>query len=85
MSRLSNRRASVSPYPRPRDLELREDYIARFMEDEQVQASYRAPVKARIAAEREWARAKAQSMVSVTTSFGESLMFGDPTRRPDWR
>lgn len=66
---------------RPLALESREHYIARFMEDEQMQAAYRMPLKLRVAAEREWQRAKSQSMVSVTTSKGQFLMFGDPKGR----
>ncbi len=78
---LSHRHTSRSSetLPRPRECENYTDYIKRATTDKLIRSNY-TPNKARIAAEREWSVARSRSMVCVTTSEGQFLLFGDPNR-----
>lgn len=68
------RNRSAEMFLRPYELERKQDYIDRCLKDRRIKSEY-TPIKARIAAEREWSRAKSRSVVSVTTVEGEFLMF----------
>ncbi len=60
--------------PRPYELECKTDFINRVLNNPYIKSSY-TPIRARIAAEREWSRAKDRSIISVTTSVDQFLMF----------
>ncbi len=75
---MSIRRASARSNPdspRPGHIERRSDFIKRFMTDRWVKTTYPTPAKATLAAEKEWARAKTESIISVTTFEDQFLMF----------
>lgn len=70
---------SLELVPRPRELENYSDYIRRVSTDKAIVAYY-TPARARIVAERCWSIARSRSMVCVTTSEGQFLLFGDPRK-----
>lgn len=61
--------------PKPRDLEAKTDFVRRFVIDPYVIVTYPTKVKRLLSAERAWAKAKAESLVSVTTSLDQFLLF----------
>lgn len=65
-----------SPYPQPRDFELKVAYLRRLNRDPLVQSSHPTPAQRRELGERLWTKAKTQSLVSVKTHKGEALLFG---------
>jgi hypothetical protein len=66
----------TEPLPRPMDGERKADYVARIVADKRVKQAYDTPAKRMLAAERVWAQAKAQSLVSITTATDQFLLFG---------
>jgi len=66
-----------SMMPAPHDFEHRVRYLARFMDHPMMIRMYPSPALRRAAAEQRWAKAKLESLISVTTSEGEALLFGD--------
>jgi len=69
----------VEQFPRPFEVEPRSDYLARVTNDRRIKAEY-TPAAARLAAEREWAAAKARSLVSITAHGDQFLVFGELDR-----
>jgi len=70
---------SLESIPHPRDCENHDDYIVRVTSDKHIKACY-TPTRARIMAEREWSLARARSIVCVTTSEGQFLLFNNPKK-----
>lgn len=62
--------------PTPHDMEQHSDFVARYVKHATVARAYPTPCKRHLAAERQWAKAKRESLVSVKTSAGEVLLFG---------
>ena len=67
-------RRPVSLTPTPFDLEWRTEFVERFMDNPDTKRIYPLSFKRRMAAERAWKKAKAESLVSVTTSREEFLL-----------
>ena len=61
--------------PQPKEYEKKSVFCARFITHPIVTKSYSTLVKRHLAAERRWAKAKSESMISVTTGEGEVLLF----------
>lgn len=76
MSKSYKSRIVAEQFPRPLELEAYTRYINRVTNDKAVRTLF-GPTKSRILAEREWIRAKDRSLVSVTTSEGSFLLFGE--------
>lgn len=79
MSKSFKSRVVAEQFPRPRELERHVDYIDRVTKDKAVRTLFGA-TKTRLLAEREWIKAKDRSMVSISTSEGSFLLFGDPKK-----
>lgn len=69
-------RTLAEQFPRPFDIEPKSDYLLRSANHPTVRGNYTA-ARARIAAEREWAAAKARSLVCITALGDQFLMFGE--------
>lgn len=69
------RRATNPDSPRPFNCERRTDFLKRFVSDQWVKTAYPTVAKSTLAAEREWLRAKRDSLISVTTSVDQFLLF----------
>ncbi len=76
MSKSYRSRIVAEQFPRPLELERHEDYIDRVTSNKGVRTLF-GPIKSRVLAEREWNRAKDRSLVSITTSEGSFLLFGE--------
>jgi hypothetical protein len=61
--------------PSPQSFETKDDFRARWAVNPAVRRAYPALGPQRAALERQWAKAKARSLVSVTTSAAEVLLF----------
>lgn len=62
--------------PAPREWEMKTAYLARIDKDKATVRAYPTVAKRHLMAERRWAKAKRESIVSVSTSKGEVLLFG---------
>lgn len=62
--------------PTPRDMEARSLFNSRFGAADVVRSKWPTPVKRMLAAERAWAAAKRESLVSISTSEDQFLLFG---------
>ena len=62
--------------PAPHEFELKTAFCARFVANPTVIRTYPTPLKRYLAAERRWAQAKSECLVSVISSAGEVLLFG---------
>ena len=60
--------------PTPFDLEWRSEFIARFLDSSDTKRVYPLLFKRHMAAEQAWLKAKAESLVSVTTEREEFLL-----------
>jgi hypothetical protein len=66
--------ANVDPTPVPRDLEEKNEFIARYVKESSTKIKGTVLVR-RNRAEKAWQEAKKRSIVSVKNSDGEWLMF----------
>ena len=62
--------------PAPHEWELKTDYMARVDKHAPTLRAYPSVARRHLLAERRWAKAKRESLVSVSTSKGEVLLFG---------
>ena len=69
-------RVDLVNVPSPHDFERRSDYLERLASHPTMTRLYPPPIKRRLAGERRWIKAKNESLVSVSTSAGEVLLFG---------
>lgn len=63
--------------PAPRDWETKAEYHARLEEHVTMRRLYPTAGKRHLAAERRWAEAKRECLVSVKTEHAEVLLLGD--------
>ncbi len=61
--------------PAPKEFERKNLFTERFLTHPTVIKSYSTLLKRRLAAERRWAKAKGESVVSIVTEGGEVLLF----------
>lgn len=65
----------TDPLPFPRNEERRSVFVTRFCASSAAKHEFETPAKRAIAAEKTWQRAKQLSLVSITTSEAEFLLF----------
>lgn len=73
---MSRRRILTDHLPRPMDCERKSSFIVRFTADPDTKRAYDTPSRRLLGAEQAWARAKAASIVSISTSEDQFLLFG---------
>ncbi len=62
--------------PAPHDFETKSEYHARLNTHSGMVRAYPTLFKRHVAGEKRWAKAKADSLVSIKTSVDEALLFG---------
>jgi hypothetical protein len=62
--------------PFPQDEETKSEFAARWNKHKAVLATYPSPAARHVALNRTWEKAKAQSLVSITTEADEVVLFG---------